>query len=468
MRNEKKFLKSFLRNPHAVQPFFERPYLSRRAFFQAGAGVSGMFLAGRPALGQDVIKRGGAATNGKAKNVIFILLAGAPSHVDTFDFKEGPDTPLSVMKPDTISGIRFPVGLMPKLAANVPDLAIVRSIQPWALQHQLCQTWVQIGRSPAGVLGDVAPNIGTIVAVEKEAERKTGQVFPTFLCLNSDGAIGSGYLSADFAPFKITAPANTASSGLPDTVNSDGQTRFEAKWNLLMSLDKPLRTANPYSREMQDYDNFYQNGRGLMFNNQVNQAFRLTPADSARYGNTSFGNSCLTAANVLASQGGTRYVQITLGGWDNHQNIYANNILPANLKLVDDGLSALIADLKKSGLFNETLIVMMGEFGRTPGKLTATAGRDHFAQQFAVFAGAGIRGGRTIGSTDADGRETVDSGWSRQRNIRMEDVEATIYSAMGIDWGTIRYDDPFKRGFYYVPEPRGDDPYAPIEELWKA
>ena len=86
MRNEKKFLKSFLRNPHAVQPFFERPYLSRRAFFQAGAGVTGMFLAGKPALGQDVIKRGGAATNGKAKNVIFILLAGAPSHVDTFDF----------------------------------------------------------------------------------------------------------------------------------------------------------------------------------------------------------------------------------------------------------------------------------------------------------------------------------------------------------------------------------------------
>ena len=468
MRNEKKFLKSFLRNPHAVQPFFERPYLSRRAFFQAGAGVSGMFLAGRPALGQDVIKRGGAATNGKAKNVIFILLAGAPSHVDTFDLKEGADTPSSLMKPDTIGGIRFPVGLMPKLANNLPDLAIVRSIQPWALQHQLCQTWVQIGRSPAGVLGDVAPNIGTIVAVEKEPERKTGQVFPAFLCLNSDGAIGPGYLSADFAPFKIAAPANTAASGLPDTVNADGATRFETKWNLLMSLDKPLRTANPYSREMQDYDNFYQNGRGLMFNNQVNQAFRLTAADAARYGNSSFGNSCLTAANVLASQGGTRYVQITLGGWDNHQNIYANNVLPANLKLVDDGVSALIGDLKKSGLFNETLIVMMGEFGRTPGKLTATAGRDHYAQQFAVFAGAGIRGGRTIGGTDALGGETVDSGWSHQRNIRMEDIEATIYSAMGIDWGTIRYDDPFKRGFYYVPESRGDDPYAPIEELWKA
>ncbi len=468
MRNEKKFLKSFLRNPHSVKPFFERPYLSRRAFFQTGAGVGGMFLAGSPLLAQDVIKRGGVATNGKAKNVIFILLAGAPSHVDTFDFKEGVDTPMNVMKPETFGDIRFPVGLMPKLAGNISDLGIVRSIQPWALQHQLCQTWVQIGRSPAGALGDIAPNIGTIVAIEKEAERKAGQVFPTFLCLNSDGAVGSGYLSADFAPFKISAPANTAASGLPDTVNADGQTRFDAKWNLLMSLDKPLRTANPNSREMQEYDNFYQNGRALMFNNQVNTAFRLTATDAARYGNSAFGNSCLTAANVLASQGGTRYVQITLGGWDNHNNIYANNVLPANLKLVDDGVSALIADLKKSGLFDETLIVMMGEFGRTPGRLTATAGRDHFAQQFAVFAGAGVRGGRAIGSTNGQGSETLDSGWSRQRNIRMEDVEATIYSAMGIDWGTIRYDDPFKRGFYYVPEPRGDDPYAPIEELWKA
>ena len=130
-------------------------------------------------------------------------------------------------------------------------------MQPWALQHSLGQTWVQIGRSPAGVLGDVAPNIGTIVAVEKEAERKPGQVFPTFLGLNSAGGIGSGFMSAEFAPFKIDAPANTAASGLPDTVNPDGEQRFNTKWNLMMKLDEPLRTANPYGSRMQDYDSFY-------------------------------------------------------------------------------------------------------------------------------------------------------------------------------------------------------------------
>ena len=106
-------------------------------------------------------------------------------------------------------------------------------------------------------------------------------------------------------------------------------------------------------------------------------------------------------------------------------------------KQFDEGVSALIGDLKASGQLDGTLVVIMGEFGRTVGKLSAA-------------------GGRTVGSTDATGANSADYGWSRGRDIKLEDIEATIYSAMGINWTMVRYDDPFQRGFEYVPF-AGDD-----------
>jgi uncharacterized protein (DUF1501 family) len=202
-----------------------------------------------------------------------------------------------------------------------------------------------------------------------------------------------------------------------------------------------------------------------MYNPVVNKAFQFVPADSMRYGNTGFGNACLVANQVLAANQGTRFVQITQGGWDMHQNIYDPKQLPSLGKLLDDGVSALLTDLKSSGLLNQTMVVMVGEFGRTVGKLSAANGRDHFPQQFCMFAGGGVKGGRTIGSTNADGSMTADPGWSRNRDIKPEDIEATIYSAMGINWTTVRTDDPFHRGFYYVPFSDADL-YGPINELW--
>ncbi len=150
-----------------------------------------------------------------------------------------------------------------------------------------------------------------------------------------------------------------------------------------------------------------------------------------------------------------------------HQNIYspAAGSLAAMSKQLDDGVSALLGDLKANGQLDNTLVVMMGEFGRTVGKVTPAGGRDHWLQMSVAFAGAGIKGGRAIGATDATGAATVDPGWSRGRVIKPEDIEATIYSAMGINWTNVRYDDPFGRGFEYVPF-SGDDLYGPIDELW--
>jgi hypothetical protein len=303
------------------------------------------------------------------------------------------------------------------------------------------------------------------VALEKEGERQPSQVFPTFLALNSAGAVGSGYLSSSFAPFRINPGTNPSLSGLPDTTNADGPTRFENKWSLLSSLDAPLRVHSPHSVKMDEYDAFYKAGKGLMYNSAVDQAFRFTAEERDRYGNTGFGSACLVAKQVLAASQGTRFITITHGGWDHHQNIYDPGGLDVRSRELDGGLSALLGDLKASGLLNETLVVVMGEFGRTVGALSPQDGRDHFLQHFVMFAGAGVRGGRTIGSTNETGSATLDSGWSRQRDVRMEDIEATIHSALGINWTTIRYDDPFGRGYEYVPYAK-EDIYGPINELW--
>ena len=464
MSNEAKFLNLVEKLPHAHVPFFRRPFASRRDFFKVlGGGVAGSFLAGN--ANAQLIRSQNVTTKNTAKNVIFILLTGAPSHTDTFDLKFIDGVSPAAFKPEMIKGMNFNTGVFPKIAAQLDDVAVVRSVRAWAAQHTLSQTWVQIGRSPAAALGDIAPNIGSIVAIEKKAERTPGQLFPTFLALNADGAVGSGYLPASYEPFKVTPNA----AGLANTTTPDGVTRFNEKFGLLESLDNPLRINSPHAEVMQDYGDFYKSARGLMYNPTVDKAFKYTTADSARYGNTGFGNALLTAKQVLEANSGTRYIQVTLGGWDMHSNIYSQaanvNSMFTLGRTLDNAYGTLLADLKAGGMLNETLIVMMGEFGRTVGPLNDQMGRDHYTQQFATFAGGGIKGGRAIGATDAQGARTTDFGWSEGRDIRVEDIEATIYSALGINWTNVRYDDPFGRGFEYVPS-AGEGLYKPVHELW--
>ncbi|HJT87616.1 MAG TPA: DUF1501 domain-containing protein [Bryobacteraceae bacterium] len=463
MTEQEKINREFKKHPWTGKPFFERPHWTRRRFFEiAGAGVTGAFLASRYANAQAVTTNSGATTLNTARNVIFVLLAGAPSHTDTFDLKMVPNVTPASFAPDTVNGILWPTGLLPNLGNQLSDFAIVRSMHAHALVHSLAQTWSQIGRNPAAALGNIAPNIGSVVAIEKDSERQPGQVFPTFLALNSGGAVGSGYLPAVYAPFKVTPGA----SGIADTTNPDGQTRFTARWNLMHSLDDVLRVNSPNGKPLDDYNDFYSAAQGMMYNPVVNQAFAFTAADSARYGSTSLGNACLVAVQVLKSQQGTRFIQITSNdGWDMHQNIYAANALPAKGKILDNAISALLGDLKANGLLDSTLVVMVGEFGRTVGPLSAAQGRDHWLQQFAFFAGGGVKGGTVLGATNDTGSDTADFGWSANRYVYPEDIEATIYSAMGIDWTTVRHDDPLGRGFEYVPT-TGPVQFLPINELF--
>ncbi|HUI54179.1 MAG TPA: DUF1501 domain-containing protein [Bryobacteraceae bacterium] len=463
MTEQEKFNCHCKKHGYHNKTFFNRPHWTRRRFFQmAGAGVTGAFLARRYAKADSVVTNSGAQTKNTATNVIFILLAGAPSHTDTFDLKVVNGVTPTSFAPTTINGVLWPAGLLPNLSAAAGDIALIRSMQSHALVHSLAQTWTQIGRNPAAALGNIAPNIGSIVAIEKDSQRKAGQVFPTFLALNSAGGVGAGYLPAVYAPFKVV-PSN---SGIQYTTNPDGQTRFNTRYSLVHSLDDNLRLDSPYGTPLDDYNDFYAAAQGLMYNPVVNQAFSFTTSDSARYGSTSTGNACLVASQVLKSNQGTRFIQITSNdGWDMHVNIYSANNLPAKGKLLDTAVAALISDLKANGLFDSTMIVMVGEFGRTVGPLTAAAGRDHWPQQFAFFAGGGIKGGTVVGQSNATGSDTAVYGWSQNRYVYPEDIEATIYSAMGIDWTSVRHDDPLGRGFEYVPQ-TGPVQYYPVNELW--
>jgi hypothetical protein len=465
--NIKKILAS---NPAARPSYFRRPHWTRRNFFRlAGAGITASFLAKEAdAQAPGTCTSQNMTTINKATNVIFILMAGAPSHVDTFDFKNTAGVTPAAAAPQTVNGILWPTGILPKLGAMTSQFSLVRSLQAHALVHSLGQTWVQIGRNPAASLGNIAPNIGSIVALQKAPERQPGHVLPTFLALNSDGAVSSGYLDATYAPFKV----DPTTAGLPNTTNTLGQTRWQEMYNQMHAEDDVLRVNSPLGTPVGDMDSLYTSGTGLMYDPTVASVFTYSSADSTRYGGSSFGNALIVAKQALAANQGTRFIQVTLGGWDMHVDIYgeAGNKNGTNIftlgKQFDAGVAALIGDLQAAGMLDSTMIVALGEFGRTPG-FTAALGRDHYLNQFAFFAGGGVKGGRVLGVTDATGANILDNGWSQNRPVNPEDIEATIYSAMGIDWTTICYNDPFHRGFEFVPQSLGPDYYNPINELFK-
>src|SRR5580692_5410445 len=189
MIGQDKFNKFVAKYPHDHRTFFNRPHVTRRGFFEiAGAGVTASWLSVNRALACTDTTTQQVTPQNKAKNVIFILLAGAPSHTDTFDLKVLDGTTPSAFNPTVINGINWPVGILPQLGQQLGNVAIVRSMNAWALVHSLAQRWTQIGRNPAAALGNIAPNIGSVVAIETASQRQPNQVFPGFLGLNSPSA----------------------------------------------------------------------------------------------------------------------------------------------------------------------------------------------------------------------------------------------------------------------------------------
>jgi hypothetical protein len=428
--------------------------LNRRMFFQlAGGAVAGYFVSPWDLrAGQLKTYTTDAVMLNSAKNVIFILLTGAPSQIDTFDLRVGPWTPED-FAPTTINGIDFPEGLLPNISRQLDKIAIVRSCVTNALVHSLSQTWSQIAHNPTSAIGRIAPNLGAIVALETERSKTAAQPLPGFVSLNTGGnLIREGYLPGRYGPFDIAA----ANNGVANITHSDGDQSFADRYDLLRKLNR----AGGYMADFAPVEDFYESGRKLMSDPLVNTTFRFTNQENQRYGGNAFGSSCIVARNLVRANLGTRYIQINLGGWDHHQNIYQRNGgIYTQARQLDLGLSNLLADLAASAApgggtrLDETLIVVKGEFGRTVGEVTeeSSFGRDHYPVHFALFAGGGVKGGRVLGSTTPDGSAVDDPGWSQGRPVFTEDIAATIYSALGIDYSTVRHDDPFNRGFEYIP-----------------
>jgi hypothetical protein len=449
---------------------------SRRKFMQiAGTGLVASYFADvfSPRLLQGATTASNVSLRNTAKNCIFIFLPGAPSNIDMWDLKEGAWTP-SDFAPTSYdnNNVRFPQGLMPNTAAQLGKITFVRSGLSWAAVHTLGQAWAQIARNPGGATGSIAPHIGAVVALESQIKRSPSDVLPGFIALNSTGIPSSGYLSASYAPFQVVP----AATGLPTIAHPDGATRFSDRWSFLQQLDTN-RTSGVLGKSTLDMNDFYTQSKALMDAPNINATFSFTTADHTKYGATTFGDSLIVARNLVAAGKGTRFVQATLGGWDHHSGIYtpaANGVssLYTQCAQFDPAYGALLADLQSmpgsvSGktLLDETLVVVIAEFGRTVGVLNNQAGRDHNLRMSTVWAGGGVRGGNVIGKTDSTGGNVADFGWSANRDIRPEDVTSTIYSALGIDYTTVRHDDPLNRGFEYVPFAK-DGTYKPIEELF--
>jgi hypothetical protein len=446
--------------------------LSRRGFLQLGAsGLVASWFLKSPAAAWAATSSA-VSPRGTARNVIFLFLPGAPSQIDTWDLKEGAWTPSDFAPASFGGGLRFPAGLMPNMANHLGDVAIVRSMKSQALVHGLGQTWLQISRNPTGATGSEAPNMGSVAALELDPQRGAADVLPAFLSLNTQANLsGAGYFPSTFAPF-VVQPTST---GLPSLVHPDGSARLQTRWSDLEELDAALRAGQPLGKDAADAVNFYAQAKVLVDTPAVNDLFKFSASDAQRYGGSSFGNGCLVAKQLLAGTRGARFVMVTVGGWDMHSNIYNRNAatnLYTQLGQLDPALASLLTDLKASPgkapgrtLFDETLVVVAGEFGRTVGNLNGQQGRDHFAVYSAVFAGGGVQGGQVIGETDATGATIKDSGVAGRTELRAEDLACTVYSALGIDWTTMRHDDPLGRGFEYVPNAAAGV-YAPIDRVF--
>jgi hypothetical protein len=456
------------------------PKLARREFFRIGAtSFAGYHLL--PMIAPLQVRAEKKVNPRTSADVcIFLFLMGGAPQLDTFDVKEGKWTPQDFDIRTITPEIRMPVALFPKLSQRMSHLFLTRGMESWESVHSRGQYYLQAGRpfSPARV--NEIPSIGSIVAYEFQTRRKDTDFLAPFVGMNfssgDPGLLGPGMLPSTCAPLPLTVQPD---GDIAFVVPEPEKARFNRRWDLLQRIDVAYRTSHaPLGRSVRDYENYYLGAHEMMKRPEVGRILHLSDDDHKRYGATSVGDACILARNLVAADAGTHFIGISHSGWDLHGNEYKKSEKTNHYTLcreLDDCLSALLDDLsnckdrKGSSLLERTLIVCMGEFGRTPGELNPNKGRDHhrFAST-AVFSGAGVKGGRAVGQTDEIGGRVVASGWHKKRSMYPEDVVATIYSALGIDWSKRITNTPSGRTFDYIETTSGTDFLDPneISELY--
>lgn len=390
--------------------------MTRRHFLTHLAGAAAMtapamlFGSAIHTHAQDLQRRGKAA--------ILLWMGGGPSTIDLWDLKPGLPTggPFRAIR---TTGDAEICEHLPMLAQQMHHMNIVRSMSTREADHERGTYYMHTGYVPNPNMEH--PSYGAVLAHELLQQREQLEI-PPFVVVGG-GSVGPGFLGMNWAPF---------------AVNSSGQVR-----DLDMRLDQDRLFQRMAALDLiesqfisehrgaaaEDHQKVLQKTLYLMTSKQM-EAFQVAQEPAAvrsRYGEGDFGRGCLMARRLVEQ--GVPFVEVDYGGWDNHQNIFPtlkDNKLPE----MDRAMSALIEDLQQRGLLDDTVIVWMGEFGRTP-RINGNAGRDHWARAWSVvLGGGGLRGGSVIGATNEDGTRVVSQPYTA------EDLMATVCQALGISLET--------------------------------
>ncbi len=368
----------------------------------------------------------------KAKSCILIWLDGGPSHLDMFDLKPGAPSELRSQFqpiPTSVAGLHISEHL-PRTATVMRHVALIRSLTHELGNHDTGTRFLLTGHRPGPALD--YPSLGSLVAHSQGFR----EAMPPYIAVPNDGVGGnsnaarSGYLPGAFSAFNVgNDPSNVDGLQPPDGLSF---ARNENRREMLRRMD----AFNQHIEEgpaTRDRDAFYQQAYRLLASPEAKSAFDLSreaPKTRERYGPARVGSGCLLARRLI--EGGARFVTVVDTGWDMHQQIFKelpDSRFPGSGKLpaLDRAYSALLTDLHERGLLESTLVVLMGEFGRTP-KLNAAGGRDHWPRAGSVcLAGGGIQGGQVIGATNRFGEFPV------ERPVAPPDLAWTILQLLGVD-----------------------------------
>jgi hypothetical protein len=367
---------------------------------------------------------------GTAKNVIYLYMAGGMTHLDTFGCVPGADTMGDTKAiPTSADGVQIGE-LLPNTAKVMHHGVIINSLTSTQGAHAQGNYFQHTGYTMRG-----ATRHPTMGAWLQKFQGKGNTALPGSVIITGDSKHpGGGFFEAAFQPLIVNNPA----AGLQNSKRLESLTEsdFDFRFNLSAKLDQGFKAAYDYSN-VKAYTDVYRDALSVMKSEDL-VAFDLNKEDESThdlYGNDSFGQGCLLARRLV--EHGVRFVEVNLGGWDMHQDIYAR--LPEKAATLDQGVSALISDLDRRGLLNDTLVVLTSEFGRTP-KINQNSGRDHYPKAFSsVLWGGGVAGGQVYGKTDK-GIEVIEN------KLAVPDFNATIAYALGLPLDTVIY-SPSKRPF---------------------
>lgn len=381
---------------------------------------------------------------GAAKSCILIWMDGGPTHFETFDPK--PDAPAEIRGQfgaiaTKVPGVQFSEH-MQKLAGSLDKFAMIRSIRHDQGNHGAGNHYMMTGSPPripvgCGAFVSFHPSMGSVAAHELGKDNGLPAYFSIPQMSRSGGP---NFLGARYAPFVVDGdPSNpnfrVRDVALPKELTDD---RFHRRTDLRKLVDKIERINDPAAGDpVLGFDEYYRQGFDLVTSKEAQAAFNIhSESESVResYGRNSFGQRCLLARRLV--EAGVPFITVYDGGWDHHSDIFG--ACEKRLPQWDNTVATLISDLAQRGLLDSTLVIALGEFGRTPTISTLSGqnkpGRDHWANAMSVLmAGGGTPGGAVVGATDKRGHSASD------RVLSPENFVSTVYTKLGIDPDKILY-----------------------------